>query len=312
MIPTSKTKNQKITLKALGLYYFLKENPNSYRKEIMANVKDKEQAIKIGLEELLDNNLITCKNYKYKIININSPSKREGGDEKVNSDVESIESPSAKIVEKPVEKDKELAHQIKEIYILYTKRNPLLSWNGSGFFASRNTIKNQIEVYGFDETKRVTEWILDNQNKEFIPKINIPYDLNQKWNSVQDAMKRNDVPLSPVIDLECKAGNEELNNYLIHLEKIVLYDDLEAMPEYQNASGEGQLNQETLRTSFRDYLHVEEYTKIRKQYLEKEGIKETTLERDNKIKEILSRVKQNLITEDQATYVFNQLKNKGL
>jgi len=307
MIPTSKTKNQKITLKALGLYYFLKENPNSYRKEIMDNVKDKEQSIKTGLEELLDNNLITCKNYKYKIINVNSPSKREGGDEKVNSDVKSIESPSAKIVEKPVEKDKELARQIKEIYVLYTKRNPLLSWSGSGFFASRNTIKNQIEVYGFDETKRVTEWILSNQNKEFIPKINIPYDLNQKWNNVQDAMKRNNVPLSPVIDLECKAGNDELNNYLILLEKIVLYDDLESMLEYQNASGEGRRGQEIYRNSFRAYLHAEEYDKTRQLFLKKEGITETTLERDKKIKEILSRVKQNLIIDDQASYVLDRL-----
>lgn len=208
-------------------------------------------------------------------------------------------------VEKPVENseksvEQELSANIKEIYTLYAKNNPLLIWGSSSFFVARNIIKKQIELYGFDEIKRVTKWILENKDlNEYIPKINKPYDLSQKWNSVQDAMKRNGVSVSNVIDPEFTKGNAELDNFLLLGEKVCLYDNLEIIPEYVNGSGSIQKQMDDARDKIRDWLKIDYFNIERKKLLVMNNLDDDLIKRNETIIKLI-KGKQNLIVDDRA------------
>lgn len=283
-----------------GYDYFLFQKP--FAEKAVAEKAVAENGITISKKERVNNNIIN---------NIITSDKKSKDLATINNTEDTPltsllgEEVEKEPVEKPVENseksvEQELSANIKEIYTLYAKNNPLLIWGSSSFFVARNIIKKQIELYGFDEIKRVTKWILENKDlNEYIPKINKPYDLSQKWNSVQDAMKRNGVSVSNVIDPEFTKGNAELDNFLLLGEKVCLYDNLEIIPEYVNGSGSIQKQMDDARDKIRDWLKIDYFNIERKKLLVMNNLDDDLIKRNETIIKLI-KGKQNLIVDDRA------------
>lgn len=199
-----------------------------------------------------------------------------------------------------IKKDTTIGKQANKIFEIYRKYNPFLRYGNKTYFSYKTEIQHQLTKISLEELERVVKWILDNQGKDkYIPTINNPYQLSNKWNSVQDAMKRNGVSVSNVIDPEFTKGNAELDNFLLLGEKVCLYDNLEIIPEYVNGSGSIQKQMDDARDKIRDWLKIDYFNTERKKLLVMNNLDDDLIKRNETIIKLI-KGKQNLIVDDRA------------